>query len=175
MSNSILASIDVSKLTVLEQYSPVIFWSGLLLCLLAACALIILAKYLSRPRKTKIHTVSSHSSEARSNPWRIKVNEIVKSYDNQDITKEEAFLALAQTARDFASNATGRNMASHTLLDLNLEARNAQQRGLDMLRRTIAALYPPEFADALINAQARETSVDEASGWVLNLIDRWGR
>jgi hypothetical protein len=175
MHNTKLASIDVSKLTILNQQSPVSMWLVLILCLVLATVLILLAYYLSRPRKITMRPVSSHSSEAQSNPWRIRVNEIVASYDQQNISKEEAFWALAQTARDFASEASGRNMTSHTLLDLNLETQHVQRRGLDLLRQTIAALYPPEFADAMINAQARETSVDEASGWVLNLIDRWGR
>ena len=47
------------------------------------------------------------------------------------------------------------------------------RHGLDLLRQTIAALYPPEFADERFNAAAGEASVDEAAGWVATLIERW--
>lgn len=175
MNKAVLADIDVSKLNVLGPQTTASLWFTVLACLLFAVALGALAWYLGRPRPQVTKVVSSHSSEARSNPWRIRVQEILEAYQSDRISKEEAFLALAQTARDFASNATGRNMGSHTLLDLNIESRNVRQRGLDLLRQTIAALYPPEFADAMLNSQARDTTVDEASDWVLNLIDRWGR
>ena len=40
---------------------------------------------------------------------------------------------------------------------------------------TIAALYPPEYADSAVDTHAREVSVDDAAGWASTLVERWGR
>ena len=45
--------------------------------------------------------------------------------------------------------------------------------GFTLLRQTIAALYPPEFANAEFNAQAKDATVEQAADWVLNLVERW--
>ena len=42
-----------------------------------------------------------------------------------------------------------------------------------MLRQTIAALYPPEFADERFNDSARQTDVEQAAQWVNRLVERW--
>ncbi|GAA6123400.1 hypothetical protein BPY_15080 [Bifidobacterium psychraerophilum] len=175
MTSSSVLALDTSGLKALAQQPASAFWMVLALCVCVAAALIVTAVLLGRPRRQETKPVSSHSSEARADPWRSKVRDIVDAYESKTITKDEAFLSLAQLSRDFASNATGKDMSSHTLLDLHTEAYNTQQRGLDLLRQTIAALYPPEFADAAFNTQAREATVAEASEWVFNLIDRWGR
>ena len=47
------------------------------------------------------------------------------------------------------------------------------QHGLTLLRQTIEALYPPEFADAERNHTAREATVEQAGEWVANLVERW--
>ena len=47
------------------------------------------------------------------------------------------------------------------------------QQGLTLLRQTIEALYPPEFADAERNHIARQATVEQAGEWVANLVERW--
>ena len=46
-------------------------------------------------------------------------------------------------------------------------------KGLDALKQTIGALYPPEFADDARNRIAQTTSVQQAAEWVANLVERW--
>ena len=44
--------------------------------------------------------------------------------------------------------------------------------GFTLLRQTIAALYPPEFATPSSRAGEGRT-VEQAADWVLNLMERW--
>ena len=46
-------------------------------------------------------------------------------------------------------------------------------RRLTLLRQTIEALYPPEFADAERNHIARQATGEQAGEWVANLVERW--
>ena len=46
--------------------------------------------------------------------------------------------------------------------------------GYLVLRQTVEALYPPEFAKAEWNPAAQNASVEEAAQWVSGLIERWG-
>ena len=79
---------------------------------------------------------------------------------------------LAAIARDFASNMSGRRMQANTLTDLRRLRRTGVAVNWDLLRQTIAALYPPEFAQSE-HPQARGVSVRQAADWVLDLIERW--
>lgn len=144
---------------------------------LALCVLlIILVVVLSRPRK-RVTPVprGAHSGGAQDKvAWRRRIDEVVERHASGALPREEAFAALAAVARDFASERSGRDYAAHTLADLRREDRN-RSGGVDLLRMTVAALYPPEFADAAVHAHAREVTVEEAAGWVANLVERWGR
>ena len=86
----------------------------------------------------------------------------------------EAFLRLAAVARDYASAVSGRDMSAQTLSDLHRGDRDARHRdGLNLLRQTIEALYPAEFADPQLNSAARQTDVRQAAEWVSTLVERW--
>ena len=91
-----------------------------------------------------------------------------------ELEREEAFAQLAAIARDFASTATGTDVRNQTLTDIEETPRTTgNQQGLTLLRQTIEALYPPEFADAERNHIARQATVEQAGEWVANLVERW--
>jgi hypothetical protein len=155
--------------------------SGMLLvtlavCLVSAIGLVVLTMMLSRPKTRSRHPktkIGAHTDGGKSS-WQSRIDQIVEDYHRGTLERDEAFIKLAKVARDYASFAMGANMGSHTLNDLRAEQRTGSARhGLDLLRTTIAALYPPEFADASVNALAKETSVDQAGEWVSRLVERW--
>ena len=81
---------------------------------------------------------------------------------------------LSLIARDFAGASSGKRLEASTLADLlRLPRTPANRQGLDTLRHTIEALYPPEFADPSLNTLAKSVTVKEAAGWVSNLVERW--
>ena len=90
------------------------------------------------------------------------------------LPRHEAFVELSVIARDFAGAASGKELSSSTLTDLAyLNRTPANRQGLDALKQTIGALYPPEFADDARNRIAQTTSVQQAAEWVANLVERW--
>ena len=103
-----------------------------------------------------------------------RINDVVDRHANGDLGREEAFALLASIARDFVSTATGSDVRNQTLTDIEATPRTTgNQHGLTLLRQTIEALYPPEFADAERNHTAREATVEQAGEWVANLVERW--
>ena len=145
-------------------------------CTLAAVGLIIAVVLLSRPTtdNTDRSKPGSHRAMTDKERWHARIDDIVERYDQGEINRDEAFISLAGLAREFASTGFNRNMANHTLADLKREPRiPSNQQSLDLLRATIAALYPPEFADAQFNDQARVTTVEDAATWVATLVERW--
>ena len=147
-------------------------------CAALAVILIVAVVLLSRPRKTraKAQPRGAHTGAADRRAWHRRIDEVVSRHDSGELDREEAFAALAGIARDYASEASGRDLTSHTLADIRREPRTeSTKQGLDLLRMTISALYPPEFADTAVNPDARGASVEEAAGWVANLVERWSR
>ena len=154
--------------------------TGLILVIIAgltmAAGLIASIIVLSRPRRGGDENTShgSHSTLTNKAVWQARINEIVNEFNAGSLQRDEAFSRLATVARDFASVGFHRNMSTHTLTDITSEPRATRDRhGLDLLKQTIAALYPPEFADERFNAAASQATVDEAAGWVATLIERW--
>ncbi|WEV63402.1 hypothetical protein [Bifidobacterium sp. ESL0732] len=143
--------------------------------LAAAVILIIAILLLSRPKKqisAKVH--GAHSTQNDKTAWRKRINNIVERHMRGELTRDAALRDLAQVARDFAGVKTNKDMSSYTLADINhLPVSQASDPGMKLLRATITALYPPEFADAERHAQARATTVEQAAEWVSNLIERW--
>lgn len=166
---------DLTPVAQLDMTGPLV--AVLAACLLLAATLIACVVLLSRPpRARRERTRGAHSMSTGKAAWHARIDEVTSRHAAGDIDREEAFLALAAIARDFASEATGRDLSTHTLADLRGERRDpSSRRGLDLLRMTIEALYPPEFADESVNAHARQADVAEAAGWVSNLVERWGR
>ena len=126
-------------------------------CLLLAVGLIALIIMLSRPaRKPR------------------NIDDVVARHESGALPRHEAFVELSVIARDFAGAASGKELSSSTLTDLAyLNRTPANRQGLDALKQTIGALYPPEFADDARNRIAQTTSVQQAAEWVANLVERW--
>lgn len=139
-----------------------------------ALLIVIVAAVLSTPRKQAAVVTGAHRGGTGKSEWLTAIDDVRRRYHSGTITQDDAFRELATVARRFASERLGRDVTNHTLSELSRVPRSSgNAKGVDLLRQTIAALYPPEFADALTNAQVRETSVDTAAGWVANLVERW--
>ena len=103
-----------------------------------------------------------------------RIDEVVARHESGALPRHEAFVELSVIARDFAGAASGKELSSSTLTDLAyLNRTPANRQGLDALKQTISALYPPEFADDARNRIAQTTSVQQAAEWVANLVERW--
>ncbi|WP_239512331.1 hypothetical protein [Bifidobacterium aerophilum] len=145
-------------------------------CLALAVVLVAAIVVLSKPRRTgaKPARRGVHVDGNALERWRDAVADIVRRNHAGSLSREEAFVELADVARRFAGEASGEDMSASTLRDLTVMPRTSGNRhSLDLLKQTIAALYPPEFADAAMNRHAGAVDVDEAAGWVTNLIERW--
>ncbi|OZG68340.1 hypothetical protein [Bifidobacterium eulemuris] len=150
--------------------------AALMACLLAAAVLLVAAVVLSRPRRATAKSArGAHTHATDKAEWRKRIDEVTRAYDAGELSREEAFVSLAQIAREFASFSSGRDLVASTLTDLAVQRAGSAREGLQLLRQTIEALYPPEFADAAVNSRARGVEVDEAAGWVSNLVERWRR
>ena len=139
-------------------------------------ALVVLVVWLSRPtlKPTKKTNRGRHDASTGTSIWHERINDVVDRHANGDLGREEAFALLASIARDFVSTATGSDVRNQTLTDIEATPRTTgNQHGLTLLRQTIEALYPPEFADAERNHTAREATVEQAGEWVANLVERW--
>lgn len=172
----VLAVGDVEQLTPrdgLDMTGPLI--AVIAGCLLVAAALLVAVIVLSRPRRTpRAARPGAHMSGGTRAAWLARIETIVERHRAGGLDRQEAFVALADVARAFASEATGDDMSARTLRDLHALPRPVGAAGgLDLLRQTIEALYPPEFADQAVNRRAGEVGVEEAAGWVANLVERW--
>ncbi|NMM99938.1 hypothetical protein G1C96_0516 [Bifidobacterium sp. DSM 109958] len=168
-----IRALDVSGLDVSPAMgAPVPYLAAIAALLLAAVALAALAVRLSRPRAgRRTEPRGVHASAGSREAWRARIDDVTARYEAGDITDRQAFAELAALVRAFASETTGTDMRASTLADIAVMPRSGD--GIDLLRHTVAALYPPEFADALTNAQARGTDVAQAAEWVRNLVERW--
>lgn len=137
-----------------------------------AVVCIVCAVVLSRPRKARTPTQGAHAEGSDKRTWLARIDAVVHDHDTHRITADEAYSELAALARAFASARSGRPLATRTLRDLEHEPRTGNTDNWDALRMTIAALYPPEFADD-DHPQAHSASVAQAAGWVADLVERW--
>lgn len=146
-------------------------------CLLAAVILIVLAVVFSKPSKRPSKDMPARGAHRQANAkavWHARIDDVVTRYEAGSLNREDAFVQLALIARDFAGEASGKGLSASTLTDLTrLNRTPSNRQGLDLLRQTIAALYPPEFADAARNRAAQATDVPDAAEWVANLVERW--
>ncbi|KFI80217.1 hypothetical protein [Bifidobacterium mongoliense] len=187
-TNTILTNIRITSADITNADSPLrtraliggstTLLVALLCCLALAIVCVttaILASRIGR-RPHPAQPAGAHSGSRAQGPWRARVDDILRRYHDGSLDRDAAFTALAKVARDYASHVSGTPMTSHTLADIGNAPRNPGNRhGLDLFRQTIAALYPPEFADTQADAAAREASVDQAGEWVLRLVQRWRR
>lgn len=167
---------DLQPVGQLDIATPLIVAAALAAVL--AIALVAGAVLLSRPRRNrdKPQPRGAHLDDTVKTSWHRRIDDVVRRYHAEQIDRETAFIELAAICRGIASAHTGRDLHAHTLTDIRREPRNPSTRtGLDTLRMTIAALYPPEYADSAVDTYAREVSVDDAAGWASTLVERWGR
>lgn len=151
---------------------------AIIIAMAVAVVAIVLVVILSRPRRVTHAAVhhGAHGETASADRWRTLINDVVDRYHAGTLDRESAFVELARLTRRFATQATGERLDASTLRDLSMLPRTPGNRaGLDLLRQTIEALYPAEFADASRDAHAGAIDVDEAAGWVSNLVERWRR
>ena len=149
-------------------------------CFIALLILIVAIVIMSRPRRAKRVAAprGSHNALAPVSQWKSRVHDIVERNGAGKLSREDAFVELAAVARDFASQASSAELGSTTLQEIASRsagslAGDSGVHGFTLLRQTIAALYPPEFANAEFNAQAKDATVEQAADWVLNLVERW--
>lgn len=131
--------------------------------------------FLFRAKRGKIAlSKAAHVKNAESDIWREKVKTIQKKHENGVLTDEEAYSTLARIAREYASARLRRDITGKTLADIRTDSQTGSAaKGPALLRQTIEALYPAEFASPEINMQAQEASIPKACGWILNLMERW--
>ena len=170
-------AIDVSRLTTVpvpDLTLPLVLGAAVLVAL--AGVLLALAFSLGRHRRAfrKTRRVGVHAQSGGTSIWHAHIDAVVDDYREGACGRQEALMRLAALTRAFATRTLGRDMRAKTLADLAREPRDGSQAAApDLLRQTVAALYPPEFADAAVNLQARDTSIEEAADWVHKLVERW--
>lgn len=135
-----------------------------------AAVLVALGILLARERGKRVGRGGHARPAADRDAWLKRLDDVVARSERGDLADDEAMRELALIARGYASERLGRDLGAHTLADLRGERR---VDGLDLLRATVAALYPPEFADPRSNAQAQDATVGQAAGWVRMMIERW--
>jgi len=144
-------------------------------CLLGIVILIALTVWLSKPssRPSRNDDHGRHAPSEKS-VWHQRIEDIVSRHAAGELEREEAFTLLAATVRDFVSSVTGTDMSNRTLTDIQAMPRTTgNQQNLTLLRQTIEAFYPPEFADAEHNRIAKDATVEQAGEWVAHLVERW--
>lgn len=141
------------------------------LVVLAIVVIVIPVFLAKRPVRQK--RANRHGTDQPQSAWIASVETIRSDYHAKKITEKQAYSRLSKVARAFASERLGTDLSAKTLLDLNRRHQSGSKAQFDSLRRTIAALYPPEFADAKSNRAANDATVDDAANWVNAMIGRW--
>lgn len=155
--------------------------------LLALMALVLYIAFFPRTGKNATPRRSAdarHSVDSDARSWHERVAAIAQAHHDGAIGDDEAYLALAKLSREYASMRmlthhvstaqTGSAVTSSTLADMRRASWPPQCKdGVQALRQTIAALYPPEFADPATDSHAAAATVDQACDWVDALIERW--
>ena len=175
-SSTLAAAVDVNDLhpvtdVPVASLLPIVTMA----CFIALLILIVAIVIMSRPRRAKRVAAprGSHNALAPVSQWKSRVHDIVERNGAGKLSREDAAVA-----RDFASQASSAELGSTTLQEIASRsagslAGDSGVHGFTLLRQTIAALYPPEFANAEFNAQAKDATVEQAADWVLNLVERW--
>ena len=144
--------------------------TAIILALALAGAAILLPMFRRQQEEHPIQA-SSNSLDA----WRRRIDQVVAQYNKGHLDRDQAMTALATIARGFASHSWNSDMKSKTLAEIQAQPRTpSTQQGLDLLRQTIDALYPPEFALPR-DSEGTDATVNQAADWVRDLIERWPR
>lgn len=145
--------------------TPLLIALGILLLITVAGIAAALISWMPQGEKAGIDQKKAPETDAS---FKQRVREVEQAWDARRISKQDAFRELAAIARQFASQRLDQDVTTHTLAELNGNA-----NGIQLLRTTIEALYPPEFAYEATHARSAEVTVIEACGWVNALIERW--
>lgn len=156
---------------------PVSVFGALGIVFLLVAIIIVYVAFLRRPRAAAPSAYARHGIDSDTRSWHERVAQILARFNAGQIDDDEAYRLLAHLCRDYATMRTGSDMSTTTLTDIR-RASGAQagmrpNTGLQALRQTIAALYPPEFADPATNPRAAEATVETACDWVDRLIEGW--
>ena len=145
-----------------------------LICIFLAVLTIALAIFLPRFRQVQEKSRSSLVQVSPKEDCLARIDQVVADYKAGKSTRDQALKDLAGIARRFASQAWSRDMSAKTLTEIKIQPRTSStSQGLDLLRQTIDALYPPEFAPPAEMSGSSPVSVDQAAEWVRALIERW--
>lgn len=155
--------------------SPAFFViAGVVLLLAAALTAYLLLAPRRQASDPVISRLRPRADEGDPALWHERVAQILRRYEGREITDEQAYLDLATVSRGYASVRLGQDASSATLTDLrSADVPPRHRDGMQALRQTVTALYPPEFADPVSNENARRATVPDACRWVDSLIERW--
>lgn len=144
-------------------------------CLLLAVVLVALVVWLARPSRkpAKIVNRGRHDALAGKTVWHQRIDDVVSRHA-RGAGARGGFRTAGRNRQGFCFHCHRNGRAQP---DAHRHRRDASttgnQQGLTLLRQTIEALYPPEFADAERNHIARQATVEQAGEWVANLVERW--
>lgn len=179
-SSTLAAAVDVNDLhpvtdVPVASLLPIVTMA----CFIALLILIVAIVIMSRPRRAKRVAAprGSHNALAPVSQWKSRVHDIVERNGAGKLARGrlrrarrrgEGLRVAGQQRGARFDDAAGDRVTFRRLL-----AGDSGVHGFTLLRQTIAALYPPEFANAEFNAQAKDATVEQAADWVLNLVERW--
>lgn len=145
-----------------------------LVCIVLATLAILAAIFLPRILGVRGKNDKEGTHIKPKQIWQEEVNKVVTDQEQGRISRDEAMKELAGIARGFASQSWHQDMTTKTLAEITVQPRTTStSKGLDLLRQTIDALYPPEFGLHGERHSGEQVSVDEAANWVMALIERW--
>lgn len=145
-----------------------------LTCIFLTVLTIALAIFLPRFHRRGQDQRGNHTSVSPKKDWLRQIDQVVADHGDGRLTRDQAMKDLAGIARRFASQSWNQDMSTKTLTEIKTQPRtNSTSQGLDLLRQTIDALYPPEFASPASLTASDTVGVDEAANWVRSLIERW--
>lgn len=147
--------------------------------IIAVCAILFALSFLiySIYRSKRTLLASSNNNEKISYhdhrvQWRKQIDDIVAKYHKHELSYDSACAKLAKLARHYVSIMSQEDITTYTLSELNaIRMQWSNKKGADMLRQTISALYPTEFANPRHDLQVQATTVDQAAQWVLTLLE----
>lgn len=148
-------------------------------CIVVCAMLIALLCWLNTaPKQTIDKSVKKRASNPKHQQghplayWRKAVSIVTERHLAGELTRHEAFVALAGIARSYATSRTGEQYHALTLQDIAQSHDQCNTSGIVLLRQSIAGLYPAEFANDQ-HAHSQHISVEDASQWLMTLIERW--
>lgn len=161
---------QLKPLPYLEQ--PAWLLTLTLVCIVLTALAILTAVFLPRLLRTKSGREDGQITPKKT--WQEEVNRVVADHKQGKLSRDQAMKELAGIARGFASQSWHQDMTTKTLAEITVQPRTTStSKGLDLLRQTIDALYPPEFSLYGERYGGEPVSVDEAADWVITLIERW--